>query len=548
MWPFTSRPKKNAPIANDPRASAEASAGVQDRQADPDPSADRGPLAPYPVIDRSPTILGSNVSLQYISNVFRLCITGYRREYCDLLDELLERDPHCYAVVAQRVQAIAGGRIQVIAAKTEAGGPDEEKAEEIRQYVDNRINAIPDLQQSLAYLQWGGLYYGVGAAEINWRKDAEGWYPARLHWIHSRRLAYPDPYSWAVRIWDQGSVQSWDVQSDPTGNLFGIKVDDFPGKFIVHAPAVRGNYPTRDGLGRQVAYWSALKLMGARGAAQYIERFGKPWTIGYYTTGDDGKPRAADDEDIKAVDAATKALGVGSLAGATLPDSTKVDVFGPAAQTPGRQLMHAMFVQLCNAEMSKAALGQTDTTEGSPNGSRSSTETRKKGTYELYRSDASGMSDTLERGLVKWLVRLNFPDAEHLTPRVIVHATEEPNPDAILDRAIKAASAGAEVDADEICEQAGIPLVPQPKGTEDKPRRLYPMALLKPYEIQTLDRYRNGEVLEPPPKLTPPTAEGGAVAPSDGGDQQVVVGPPTKKPLEEDPKASSEATDTNSEE
>jgi phage gp29-like protein len=544
MWPFSPRANKTKPVALDPRVSADATAKVAERQADPDPSADRAPIAPYPVIDRSPTILGSNVSLAYISSVFRLCITGYRREYCDLLDELLERDPHCYAVVAQRVQAIAGGRIQVIAAKTEPGSDDETKAEEIRQYVDNRIHAIPDLQQALAYLQWGGLYYGVGAAEINWRKDDDGWYPARLHWIHSRRLAYPDPFSWAVRIWDQGSVSSWDAMADPTAQLFGVKVDDFPGKFIVHAPAVRGNYPTRDGLGREVAYWSALKLMGARGAAQYIERFGKPWTIGYYTTGDDGKPRSADDEDIKAVDAATKALGVGSLAAATLPDSTKVDVFGPASAAPGRQLMHAQFVALCNAEMSKAVLGQTDTTEAGPNGSRSSTETRKKGTYELYRSDSSSMADTLERGLVKWLVRLNFPEAEHLVPRITVHATEEPDPDAILERAVKAAEAGAEVDADETCEQAGVALVPQQikKGEKTKPRRLYPMAQLKPYEIQTLDQYRNGEVLMPPPHLVDPFAEGGPGMAGSSDAAQGAAGKPGAKPQE--PKAANKAADT----
>jgi hypothetical protein len=200
--------------------------------------------------------------------------------------------------------------------------------------------------------------------------------------------------------------------------------------------------------------------------------------------------------------------------------------------------MHAMFVALCNAEMSKAVLGQTDTTEAGPNGSRSSTETRKQGTYELYRSDSSGMSDSLERGLVKWLVRLNFPDAEHLTPRIIVHATEEPNPDAILERAIKAAGAGAEVDADEVCEQAGIALVPQQQeGEEKKPRRLYPMAPLKPYEIQTLDRLRNGEVLEPPPVLKDPFAEGGLTAPAAGAAHGGADPASTKKPDTKDESA-----------
>lgn len=494
------------------------SAVVAEREAVPDPRPDSAPLAPYPAIDRYPTILGSSVTLAYISSVFRLALTGYRREFCDLLDELLERDPHMYAVVAQRVHAVAGGRIQIVPAKTEAGSADEKRAREIKDYVDRRVFSIPDLQQSFAQLQWGGIFYGVGASEISWRQDEDGWYPARLHWIHSRRLAYPDANSWSVRIWDQGMVASWDVHQDPTAQLFGLRCDDFPGKFLVHTPSVRGNYPTRDGLGRECAYWSALKLMGARGASQYIERFGKPWSAGYYATQDDGKPRAANDEDIKALDAAGRALGIGGLAHATLPNSTKLDIFGPAAFAPGSSLIHAAFVALCNGEESKAVLGQTDTTEAGPNGSRSATEVRKTGTYELYRYDAACLSETINHGLIRWIVSLNFPGEERLAPRVVIHAAEAPDPDALAKRASLLAHAGAPVDADEIGEQTGVAMLPEPKdGEKQQGRRMVPLALLKPYEIQSLLRLESGEELEAPPKPIQPSAE---VNPTEGGQAQ----------------------------
>jgi phage gp29-like protein len=497
-----------------------------------EPRPDKAALAPYPAIDRYPAILGSNVSLAYISSVFRLCLTGYRREFVDLLDELLERDPHTYAVVAQRVHAVAGGRIQVIPAETKPGSADEKKAADIAEMVDKCIRRIPDLQQSIAKLQWGGVFYGVGCAEISWGKDELGWRPTMLHWVHSRRLAYPDAGSWSVRIWDQGMVSSFDVQDDPTSQLFGVKCDDFPGKFIVHTPSVRGNYPTRDGLGREVAYWSALKLMGARGAAQYIERFGKPWTVAYYSTQADGHPREADEEDIKAVDAAGRALGIGSLANATLPDSTKLDIFGPAKTAPSRQLLHVMFINACNGEISKAVLGQTDTTEAGPNGSRAATETRKEGTKELYRYDAACLADALERSMVRWIVRLNFPADEHLCPSVLIHA-EKPDLDALLDRAIKASAAGAVVDGDRVCEEVGVPTLAKPTpGEKFEGRRMFPMAALKPYEIQSLRKLDAGEELEPPPKLTDPSAEGegGAPAASGGAEGVDSKAPPKGKP------------------
>lgn len=445
-------------------------AGPREVPIEPAPSQDRARVAPWPSIDRYPVILGSRVTLSYIASVMRTCLTGYRREYVDLLDELLERDPHMYAVCAQRIHAVSGGELQITAAECEE--KDEERAEEIRAYVDRCIKRIPDFQQAISQLQWGGVFYGVGASEITWGQDADGYYPARLHWIHSRRLNYPDAGSWSVRIWDQGGVFTQSVTTGnwpetPTANLFGVKADELPGKFIVHAPAVRGNYPTRDGLGRQVAIWSALKLMAARGGAQYIERFGKPWVVAYYKTAEkENEHRTADADDIAAAEESAKALGLGSLSSATLPDSVSLDIFGPAANAPGRQLFHKQFIDLCNSEISKAALGQTDTTEAGPNGSRGAVEVRKQGTQELYRYDAACLADTVKNDLTDWIVRINFPGEEHLSPNVKLHAAEEPDLNSILERAIKMAQYGAPVDADALAEEIGVPLAPKPDPQE----------------------------------------------------------------------------------
>lgn len=483
--------------------------GVVERADEPFSKQENAPVAPWPAIDRYPTILGSNVSLAYISSVFRLSLTGYRREFCDLLDELLERDPHMYAVCAQRVHAVSGGETSFNVANCDES--ELERATEIRDFVKRCWDELPDRQQSISQLQWGGLYYGVGASEISWTQDVEKdkkgksvprWRPRRLHWIHSRRLAYPDPNNWSVRIWDMGMVASWDQARDPTGRMFGVACDEYPAKFIIHTPAVRGNYPTRDGLGRECAYWSALKLMGARGAAQYIERFGKPWVIAKYATGEsEGEHRAAGKEDLVAVEAAARALGIGSLASAMIPDSTSIEIMGPAASTsPGRQLMHVLFVNMCNAEISKAVLGQTDTTEASPNGSRGAVEVRKQGTQELYRYDAACLSDTIQHDLVKWIVDLNFPGEEHLCPTVSIQAVEEPDLNAIVERARLMATVGAPVDADALADEVGVKLIERKKGEGDQqPRRLYnqaPLKLLDPNE-----EFEMGPEKPEPPKL-----------------------------------------------
>ena len=60
-----------------------------------------------------------------------------------------------------------------------------------------------------------------------------------------------------------GDLLMWTIYDSPS---------DHPGKFIVHAPQIRGDYPTREGLGRQLAYWFALKLIATRGAPQRANR------------------------------------------------------------------------------------------------------------------------------------------------------------------------------------------------------------------------------------------------------------------------------------
>src|SRR5690348_3277670 len=67
------------------------------------PPPEEAKLAPYPLIDRYPVVLGSNLSLASISQAFRSAQTGWRQPYVDLLDELLEREPHGFAVLSQRI-------------------------------------------------------------------------------------------------------------------------------------------------------------------------------------------------------------------------------------------------------------------------------------------------------------------------------------------------------------------------------------------------------------------------------------------------------------
>ena len=272
-------------------------------------------LAPPPQVDRYPVVVGQGLSLGYVSSAFRMCLSGYRQQYVDLLDELMEKDPHAYSVVSKRILTVGGGRVE-ITAPAKLDEADKALAEEVATFVQSEIDGIPNLAEALVLLAWA-TYYAVSAQEVMWTQREDGRIGvASLEFVHHRRLSYPDPWSWDAYIFDQGF--SLGARGTQTAGLYGLRLADHPGKFIYHAPKVRGDYPTREGLGRQIAYWMTIKNIATRLAPQYLERYAIPWPDFEFNTADaaannNATPRVATDDDIAGAQVAARALGNGAL-------------------------------------------------------------------------------------------------------------------------------------------------------------------------------------------------------------------------------------------
>jgi phage gp29-like protein len=432
-------------------------------------------LAPAPQVDKYPVIIGAGLSLSYVSSALRMCLTGYRQPYVDLLDEMLEKDPHAYSVVAKRVLTLAGGRVEVTAPEG-LEGTELEIAEEVAKDTHAQIQAIPNLAESLSILAWA-TYYAVSALEIRWARDDDGRMCVRaLEQVHYRRLSYPDPWTWDLYIWDQGANFGADGNG-PNRSVYGLRVDDYPGQFIVHAPKVRGDYVTREGIGRQILYWMVLKLIATRLAPQYLERYAIPFPDIEFNTADEATkhPRVASDEDIAGAKAAGAAIGAGTLKAYVHADAVKLKLVSPDG-TPA--LTYPQWIALCDAQISKAVLGGTLTTEvGSTGGNRAVAGEQKEGEEKLYDFDATTFGDTLKRDLAGPIARMRYPGLpRRLEPVVKVHVNADPDPADEIDRADKAARAGIPVDADEIAKRTNLPVI---KNTTNEPRRMIPILPVK---------------------------------------------------------------------
>jgi hypothetical protein len=435
-------------------------------------------LAPRPIVDKFPIVIGAGLSFAYLSACQRTALTGYRMQWVDLAREILERDPHLYAVVWKLILGIANGRLEFTPAVLPHGHPDEERAKEVCDDIAYRFKRIRGLKQSIASLGWGA-YYGVGAAENHYKlEDDNGWIVTHLGFIHSRRLSYPDMGTWDLYIWDQGQVLSASPYgTSPTNsNMFGLRVADFPQKFVIFAPQISGDYPTREGIARIVLEWALSKRLNARVALQYLERFVKPWPEATYNTADPDSehptaPREATTEDIQEASAAMGALGAGGLSSWVHPDSVKIDLKSADEGRP--KLTFKEFLEMCNEELSKGAVGSTlTTTGGSHGGNRALGEQHKSEEQNIAGFLAQCMADSLKDQLATPLTLLNHSNAEHIVPTLTIHVGDV-DAAAIMKLATDGAASNIPVDADAVAETCGLPVIPRPEGAPA--RRMIPL-------------------------------------------------------------------------
>lgn len=488
---------------------------------DPFPASDapmareaQAPLAPWPLIDRNPLVIGAGLTMSYASTVLRLATTGYRREFVDLARELLERDGATKSLLSGRFATVAGGRADVIPADVPKDHADRARAEELAAIAKKYVIGLPSLKQALLDLGWG-VFYGVSAAEIGWKRADGLIVPERLFRIANRRIAYPDSMSWDPHVWDQGNVLGprHADRPQPTSNAaFGLNLARCPNKFVLHTPAFAADYPTREGLARELMSLMIFKILGIRCGASFVERFSRIIFWASYTTGTkESGPRIATSDDVDAAYASLTQLGLGVLAGSALPDSIQLHTDGPATSGDTGTKLVESWVEMMDAQISKVVRGSTFTTQPGRNVGRGVAESGELTERQIEKFDADALSETITRDLLGAFMRVNFPDELHLCPRFVLHL-DDPTPATILKLAIDAASCGVPVDADAVAEQVGLQVTPNESG---EPRRMAPLGQV------TIPATELGDMPEPEPLPIPNTIPPGdtpADPSADGGE------------------------------
>jgi phage gp29-like protein len=417
--------------------------------------------------------VGGALTPQQVSSIIRTADTGDMTRLMDLANDSRQKDCHLQAVLSQAEEAIAELDWKVSVPKN-AKRRDVKIARWIEQALrackgstDEAKDGFADMIPHLA----GAVYYGYAVSETVYRKKDGKIVPQCFVNHAQRRFAFRQ--SDGAFIW-----------RDDTMAFDGIEVrKDYPGKFVVAMPRVTGDVPCREGLVR-VLMWAALfRNWTLSDWLRTGEISWKPWRVGTYD-------KDASEEDID--DLVTVLANLSTNGTAAIPDTTELKIHWPEGGSGSRNGSHSELFETVGREMSKAVLGQTDTTESSKVGSFAKAKVSDSAEKRRIRSRARYVARVITRDVVRPLVEMNFgrdafvPEFEFILKDPVELKEFAEGVKALVE-------AGAQVTQAFVQDTAGMP-APEPGDL-----------LLKPASITAAE-------LKPKPAATPsqaPTEEPG---------------------------------------
>jgi phage gp29-like protein len=301
----------------------------------------------------------------------------------DLANECRQKDCHLSAVLSVAEESIAGLQWKLTL-------PEGARAKDKRamKWVERVLRSLPGLRKLIAYLA-GARYYGYDVNEIVWRKDAGKLIPAEFAHLSHRRFGY-DPQSGGFVLRDMGMPAA--------GEDFRAK---WPNKFIVSHPRANGDAPQKEGLCRPLIWMTQFRVWTLSDWLRTAEMSWKPWRIGTYKSSN---------ADVKDQDALETILQKLSTTGwAVKSDSMDIAIEWPGG-TQSSKGTHAELSNVLCQEMSKAVLGQTETTQSSSSSGYAQAKVHDAVRRDVREAAAMQVAADLTRDLLTPLITLNFSD------------------------------------------------------------------------------------------------------------------------------------------
>lgn len=288
-----------------------------------------------------------------------------------LYDEV-DRDPHAGSVLQTRYLSVVGKELEVLAAD------DSAQAQEIADFINDKLESCNFTQACQELLQ--AILYGFFVAEVMWKVKDGSVVPVKIMGKHPRRFSFTMERELRL-LTPQNMI---DGEQVPTR------------KFIVFSYGSSDN-PYGKGLGQKLWWPVWFKKNGIKFWLIFLEKFGMPTAVGKY-------PPRTDPEQQKALLDAIDALQTET--GVKIPETMAIDLL-EVARTG--KVTYETICEYMDKQISKAVLGQTASTEGTP-GKLGNEQSQEEVRQDILKADADLLCEVLNDTLVPWMVDYNFPN------------------------------------------------------------------------------------------------------------------------------------------
>ncbi len=308
------------------------------------------------------------------------------RIYRDML-----RDPHIRSVMQTRRLAVVGKEWDVVPASDR---PEDERVKEV---VELALGACAKFERA-RYDLLEGIWAGFAVGEVMWGLR-DGWVvPTEIRRRGQHRFVFD--FDGRLRLLTLANMIEGEALPER--------------KFLVFQYDADPENPYGVGVG-QSCYWSwHFKKHGVKFWVVFMDKFAMPTPIGKYPT---GLPKDKQDELL----AVLKSIQTDSAV--KIPENVSIE-FKEAART-STVAVYDPFIDKMNAEISKAVLGQTLTTQEGKSGSLSLGQVHGEVRADLMLADCD-LHDEVLNQLIRWIVDFNFgPDVP--APAFHTRTTSEPD-------------------------------------------------------------------------------------------------------------------------
>lgn len=348
-------------------------------------------VVPRDVNDKFSEYPSEGLTPDRLTHIFHAADMGDVREQMELFEEIEEKDTHVASQMQTRKLAVLGLEWELQA----AGDSDMDK--QVAEFVKGQIEYLFEMEDNPVFDMLDAIGKGISVSEIEWGIDLQGRNVIRdLRYIPPKKL-----------IWD---AQTDEMMICTRENPNGVVLPE--NKFVVHRYKARSGHTSRAGLLRSVAWMYLFKNYSVKDWVTFCEVYGMPVRIGKYA-------ESASDDDKEALMRAL--IQIGADAAGIISQACEIEIRDSNKSASGE--LYKELAKYCDEQNSKAIVGQTLTAD-SGGGSYAQGKVHGDVRQDLIKADAAALEKTINRDIIRPLVRFNFGCAASL-PKLKFNTEED---------------------------------------------------------------------------------------------------------------------------